>query len=238
MRLDQTLVERGFCENRSRAQQLISAQQVLLNERVVTKASYKCKESDTLSLIGSQYVSRAAFKLKHFLERHDIGVKGSRCLDVGSSTGGFVQVLLEYGASIVSAVDVGSEQLHHTLKEDSRIDVHEQTDIRDFKEEPYEIVTCDASFISLLYLIPSIDCLSSDKIVLLFKPQFEVGKEAKRNRKGVVLDEQLIQTTFEHFLDKCKALDWQLILHEPSELKGKEGNQETLCYFRKRSKEI
>jgi 23S rRNA (cytidine1920-2'-O)/16S rRNA (cytidine1409-2'-O)-methyltransferase len=233
MRLDQLLVEKGLCENRSRAQQVITTDGVEVDGKLIHKVSAKVTSEMDIVLLNKQYVSRAAFKLKHFLENNSVDIRGKSCLDVGSSTGGFVQVMLENGVENITAVDVGTNQLHISLREIEEVNLYEQTDIRDFRSPAFEFVTCDASFISLLNIIEAIDRLSSDKIVLLFKPQFEVGKEAKRNRKGVVVDEHAIEKAFEHFLDECKRLSWKLLIQEKSGIKGKEGNQEILCYFQK-----
>ena len=180
------------------------------------------------------YVSRASHKLKSFLEELNLDLKDKIALDIGSSTGGFTQILLENGVKEVSAVDVGRDQLHKTLKNDKRVISYESCDIRKFQsEKTFEIVVSDVSFISLLHILDDVDRLASDKIILLFKPQFEVGREAKRDNHGVVLDEKAIESAMKRFEDACESQHWKLIQKSPSRLTGKEGNLEYCYYFEK-----
>ena len=172
-----------------------------------------------------------AFKLKLFLEELDLDVTDMVCLDIGSSTGGFTQVLLENNVREVTAVDVGRDQLHKTIKEDSRVHSYESCDIRKFtSEKVFDLVVSDVSFISLVKILDDIDRLASKNIILLFKPQFEVGREAKRDNNGVVLDEKAIQKAMVIFEDACELKGWSLIKKSPSKLTGKEGNLE-YCYY-------
>jgi len=165
------------------------------------------------------------------LDELGLDVKGMSALDIGSSTGGFTQVLLEGGVAEVTAVDVGRDQLHTSLKNDERVRSYEGCDIREFKsDKEFDIVVSDVAFISLLYILDVVDRLAKDKIILLFKPQFEVGREAKRDRNGVVTDEKAILNAMIKFEDACALLGWKLILKSPSKLTGKEGNLE-YCYF-------
>jgi len=168
-------------------------------------------------------------------ELPELHIEGMCCLDVGSSTGGFVQVLLEEGALHVSAVDVGSEQLHISLRDDTRVELFEKTDVREFvSEREFDLLTCDVSFIGLEQILKDLDRLSSAKILILFKPQFEVGLGVKRTTKGVVKDEFAINRAKEKFLASCFALGWELLKTQKSILKGKEGNEETFYCFSKR----
>ena len=236
MRLDSYLVENGLFESRNRASVAIKSGLVSIDGKVITKPSLKV---DTLSKVLVQeskfYVSRAAKKLEEYLKEYALPIEGARCLDIGSSTGGFTQMLLENGASSVDCVDVGKEQLHHSLRENSKVSVFEQTDIRDFKALPYDLIVSDVSFISLLKIIDSVDNLS-DKyttICLLFKPQFEVGLGVKRDSKGVVVDINAINSAKRDFELKTKELGWQIVDTRESRVGGKEGNIEYFYSFKK-----
>ena len=237
MRLDVYLFEHGLCNSRNKASELIKNREVLVDGNVITKTSFKVEENSKVEIEEkTQYVGRAGNKLKGFIQdSKSLHVSGLNCLDIGSSTGGFVQVLLEEGAKSVNAVDVGSDQLHISLKNDERIKLHEQTDIRDFKSDiGFDLVTCDVSFIGATQILDDINRLSNDKILILFKPQFEVGVGIKRNSKGVVKDSLAIKRVKENFVAKCFTYGWELIQTKESILKGKEGNEETFYYFSKR----
>jgi len=239
MRLDSYLVEKEFVESRNKAQAIIKEGLVFVNAHPINKSSFKVQEGDTISIEDyKQYVSRGAYKLLDFLEELDLEVKDKIALDIGSSTGGFTQVLLEAGAKEVSAVDVGSEQLHKSIKEDDRVYVYESCDIRKFEsEKSFDLVVSDVAFISLLNILNDVDRLSSNKIILLFKPQFEVGREVKRDKNGVVLDKKAITNAMLKFEDACELKNWCLVKKSPSTLTGKEGNLEYCYYFEKRGKE-
>ena len=230
-RLDNYLVENGLCESRNRAQALIKEGLVSVNGEQIIKTSHKLKESDKVVVKEhKEYVSRAAFKLSAFLDELGLDVEGMSALDIGSSTGGFTQVLLESGAAEVTAVDVGREQLHVSLKNDERVHSYEECDIREFEsDKEFDIVVSDVAFISLLYILEAVDRFAKSKIILLFKPQFEVGREAKRDKNGVVTDEKAILGAMIKFEDTCSLKGWKLVLKSPSKLTGKEGNLE-YCY--------
>lgn len=237
MRLDVYLFEQGLAQSRNRASDMIKAREVFVDGAVVIKASFKVGENNSVVIKEkTQYVGRAGDKLKGFLQEfRELHIEGMCCLDVGSSTGGFVQVLLEEGALHVSAVDVGSEQLHISLRDDARVELFEKTDVRKFvSEREFDLLTCDVSFIGLEKILKDLDRLSSAKILILFKPQFEVGLGVKRTTKGVVKDEFAINRAKEKFLASCFALGWKLLKTQKSILKGKEGNEETFYCFSKR----
>ena len=234
-RLDAFLFENDFTQSRNKAKELILNAEVLVDGKITTKASTLIDSQKVKIVSAHQYVSRAGDKLKNFLMAHPIMIEGKRCLDIGSSTGGFIEVLLEYGASEVLGVDVGSDQLHPTLRKDTRVISVENCDIRDYvSRKPFSLVTCDVSFVGSEHILPSVDRLSAGDIIMLFKPQFEVGRAVKRDRKGVVKDAEAIisaQKIFEaHFLQ----FDWELQTKETSKIKGKEGNVEIFYHFRKR----
>ena len=234
MRLDSYLVENGLFESRNRASVAIKSGLVIVDGKVVTKPSLKVAKLANVQVKESKfYVSRAAKKLEEYLKEYTLPIDGARCLDIGSSTGGFTQMLLENGASSVDCVDVGKEQLHSSLRENSKVNVFEQTDIREFKSEAYDLIVSDVSFISLLKIVGSVDSLSDKNttICLLFKPQFEVGLGVKRDSKGVVLDRNAIESAKRDFELKTKELGWEIMDTRESKVAGKEGNIEYFYSF-------
>ena len=234
MRLDSYLVEHGLFESRNRASVAIKSGLVSVDGKVVIKPSLKVAKLANVKVKESKfYVSRAAKKLEEYLKEYALPIEGARCLDIGSSTGGFTQMLLENGASSVDCVDVGKEQLHSSLRENSKVNVFEQTDIREFKSEAYDLIVSDVSFISLLKIVDSVDSLSSSNttICLLFKPQFEVGLGVKRDSKGVVLDRNAIESAKRDFELKTKELGWEIMDTRESKVAGKEGNVEYFYTF-------
>jgi len=235
MRLDNYLVEKEFVDSRNKAQSLIKEGLVSVNAKPIKKSSFKVEEGDEVLVSEHKsYVSRAAFKLALFLEELNLDVKGRVALDIGSSTGGFTQVLLESGVKEVSAVDVGTDQLHKSLRYDERVHVYESCDIRKFtSEKAFDLVVSDVAFISLLHILDDVERLSTQDIILLFKPQFEVGREAKRDNNGVVLDKKAIANAMQKFEDACALKGWYLVQKSPSKLTGKEGNLEWCYYFTK-----
>jgi 23S rRNA (cytidine1920-2'-O)/16S rRNA (cytidine1409-2'-O)-methyltransferase len=233
LRLDNYLVEQNLAKSRTKAQNYIKEAQVLVDGEVVTKPSFDVTTQEVKLKEFKDYVSRAAFKLAYFLEEIDLDLKDKECLDIGSSTGGFSEVLLENGVKSVVCVDVGKEQLHPKIKNDARVTVFEQTDIREFESKPFDVVVSDVSFISLLKILDKVDELSSKDIVLLFKPQFEVGITAKRDKKGVVKDKKAIELAKARFEDAATLLGWKLLHKAPSKISGKDGNLEYCYYFYK-----
>ena len=235
MRLDSYLVEQGYFESRNRAQEAIKNGLISINNKVVNKASFKVDDSIKIDIKKTKfYVSRAAKKLEGYLSEFNIDFTKKAVLDVGSSTGGFTQIVLEAGAKSVDCVDVGSNQLHDSLRKKEEVKVYEETDIRDFKGKEYDIIVSDVSFISLLKIIFYINNLikSNGIIVLLFKPQFEVGVGVKRDSKGVVIDKYAINRAKKNFLEACKELGWILLDSRVSLVAGKEGNIEEFYTFR------
>ncbi|HIP12128.1 MAG TPA: TlyA family RNA methyltransferase [Arcobacter sp.] len=221
--------------SRNKAAELIKDKKIKIDGNIITKASFKVQETMEIEILQDEfYVSRAAYKLKYFLFEINIELKDKIALDIGSSTGGFTQILLRNDVQSVSCVDVGSNQLHETIRDDKRLKVFENTDIRKF--EPYstfDVVTCDVSFISVLNILEDINRLSSKNIIILYKPQYEVGNEIKRNRAGVVQDTKAIKIQRDNFISQTFKLDWKLEHSSLSKVAGKEGNIEELFYFKK-----
>lgn len=242
MRLDQELVARGLCESRTEAQELIAGGKVLINNAVCTKQTKQVAETDVLEVIAHRmYVSRGGEKLEGVmldLFGDEDGCKavigGKHALDVGSSTGGFTDYLLKTGAEHVDAVDVGTDQMHTRLRDDARVSVYEQTDIRDFKSDTrYDIVVADLSFISLDQVLNTIvgHGKSGAFFFLLIKPQFEVGKG--NTKKGIVKDEGLVQELLNEYERKAISASLDDVKVLPCRIRGGDGNQEYFLVGRK-----
>src|SRR5574344_2516099 len=239
MRLDLYLSKNFDIQSRNKALELILSNKVRVDGKIVSKASFLVDDKMKIELLEDDfYVSRAAYKLKYFLDelknKNEINLKDKIALDIGSSTGGFTQILIEFDIQKVVCVDVGSNQLHEKIKKDNKIEFFENCDIRDFKSNIcFDIVTCDVSFISILKIIDSIDSLDFKKLIILFKPQFEVGINVKRDKKGVVKDKDAIEKARSNFLAKTLELKWKLEKNNISKLKEKDGNYEEFFYFSK-----
>ncbi|WP_217613032.1 23S rRNA (cytidine-2'-O)-methyltransferase TlyA [Helicobacter pylori] len=234
MRLDYALFSQHLVSSREKAKALVLKNQVLVNKMVVSKPSFIVKEGDKIELIAEKlFVSRAGEKLGAFLETHFVDFKGKVVLDVGASKGGFSQVALLKGAKKVLCVDVGKMQLDEGLKNDQRIECYEECDIRGFKTpETIDLALCDVSFISLYCILEAILPLS-DEFLALFKPQFEVGRGIKRNKKGVVMDKEAILNALENFKNHLKTKDFQILKIQESLVKGKNGNVEFFIHFKR-----
>ena len=236
MRLDKYLVEQSYFQSRNRANEAIKNKKVKVDGKIA-KASTPIDTNSTIEVEDEKfYVSRAGRKLESFLDEYPLDLKDKIALDIGSSTGGFAQILLEHSVASLVCVDVGKNQLHISIKQNPKVDIHEETDIREFESQNhFEIITCDVSFISILKIITDIDRLANHNtdIIILYKPQFEVGKDVKRDNKGVVQDIDAIARRKEEFEAKAVELNWRLKEQAPSKLKGKEGNLEYLYWFLK-----
>ena len=168
-----------------------------------------------------------------------LNLAGVDILDVGSSTGGFVQILLQRGAKSVTALDVGSSQLSEILRRDPRVIVRENTDIREFEsEKKFDLITCDVSFISLNLILKSLASLAKSALIVLFKPQFEVGAEIKRNKKGVLKDEKAVRAARAKFERLCAELGLVVLQTSACKITGKEGNREFFYLLKRMNDEI
>ena len=234
MRIDKYLVENGYFESRNRALDAIKAGKVTVDNRVI-KASFKMTTNSNLAIENEKfYVSRAGRKLELFLDSYRLNIEGKRALDIGSSTGGFAQILLENGVESLECVDVGKNQLHISLRNNKKVTLLEEMDIRDYQNpKPFEVVSCDVSFISILQILDDIERLSKSgtDIIILYKPQFEVGKDTRRDSKGVVVDLDAIERKKEIFQLHCQKLGWELKHEEASKVVGRLGNQEYIYHF-------
>ena len=172
-------------------------------------------------------------------QKEVLNLAGADVLDVGSSTGGFVQILLQRGAKSVTALDVGSSQLSEILRCDSRVIVRENTDIREFaSEKKFDLITCDVSFISLNLILKSLVRLAKSALIVLFKPQFEVGAEIKRNKKGVLKDEKAVCAARAKFKRLCAELGLAVLHAGACKITGKEGNREFFYLLKRMNDEI
>lgn len=228
MRADVYLVENKFATSRARAEELIERGLVMVDGKVLVKKNKDIKNTSEVKLLGNlSYVSRGGDKLEGILKELALSVKGLVALDIGSSTGGFADCLLQFGVSDVYAVDVGSNQFDAKLANDLRVHLFEKTDIRNFKSEiSFDVIVGDISFISWQYVVSDVVRLShaGTKILLLIKPQFEVGKE--HNKKGIVTDEgqhMLVCTKVQKLFEESGFEDIKII---PSSILGGDGNKE------------
>ncbi len=233
MRLDKYMSRKFPQFSRNQVQNLIKNGEVLVNGKRTLKPSFQILlEIEIEILKDTVFVGRGGDKIFPFLKKLEIS---GNALDIGASTGGFTEALLLNGISTVTALDVGTLQLHKSLRENPKVISVENMDIRDFKSEiEFDVITCDVSFISIHKILRSIDRLAKRDIVILFKPQFEVGESVKRDKNGVVVDELAISKYEEKFLNRCQnEFSWRYVFSETSELAGKKGNLEKFFYFKK-----
>lgn len=235
IRIDQLLVERGLAESRTRAQALVMAGHVMLGERKADKPGLQVAEDAEISVKGQDHpwVSRGGIKLAHALDHFGIDVTGAVAIDVGSSTGGFTDVLLTNGAAKVYAVDSGTNQLAWKLRQDPRVIVHEQTSARilttDHIPEPVDIIVCDASFISLAKVLerPMRFAKPGAQLVALIKPQFEAGR-GEVGKGGVVRDPAVHQRVCAEVSAWLEEAGWRVEGLTESPITGPKGNVEFL----------
>ena len=238
-RLDLALVERGLCESREKAKRAVMAGQALVNGQRAAKASDKVKPSDEVTLAATdKFVSRGGHKLEHALETFGVEAAGLRAIDLGASTGGFTDCLLQHGAAMVAAVDVGQGQLAWALRNDERVHVMERTNARHLTPasfpqpfEPFDLAVVDCSFISLRQILPAtVDLLPpGGQVVMLVKPQFEAGKAEADKGQGVIRDPQVHRRVLDElraFVDDESPLEWVAEIESP--LTGPAGNREFL----------
>ena len=238
-RLDQALVERGLCASREQAKRAIMAGQVKINQRPARKSSDSVKPDEEITLAAPEkFVSRGGFKLEHALSHFQLDVFGQTAIDLGASTGGFTDCLLQHGAARVCAVDVGQGQLAWKLRQDPRVVVMERTNARELTPAkmppafvPADVAVIDCSFISLRKILPPIVALLRPwaKIVALLKPQFEAGKAEADRGAGVIRDpavHERVLRELSQFVANRRDLRWLGVTESP--LLGPAGNKEFL----------
>ena len=245
MRLDQALMERGMFESREKAKRAILAGQIRVNDQRASKASDSVREQDTILVKErDRYVSRGGHKLEHGLKTFGLKVTGIRAVDLGASTGGFTDCLLQHGAECVVAIDVGKGQLAWKLRQDSRVTSMEGTNARYVTPTlladdigPADLVVVDCSFISLEKILPAAVGLlrNGGHVVALVKPQFEAGKQEVDRGAGVIRDPQIHQRILRHLRHYvADKLDMVWVAETESPLRGPAGNIEFLVCLEKR----
>jgi 23S rRNA (cytidine1920-2'-O)/16S rRNA (cytidine1409-2'-O)-methyltransferase len=239
-RVDQLLVERGLAESRARAQALVMAGLVFAGETKIDKPGHQLLEDAQLDVRGRDHpwVSRGGIKLAHAIEHFGLSPEGATAMDIGSSTGGFTDVLLTHGAAHVFCVDSGTNQLAWKLREDPRVTVLEQLSARlltpEHIDRPCNWVVCDASFISLAKVleVPLRLAAPQCRLVALIKPQFEVGRE-EVGKGGVVRDPALHERVCDEVRGWVEGLGWQVEGIATSPITGPQGNVEFLISARR-----
>jgi 23S rRNA (cytidine1920-2'-O)/16S rRNA (cytidine1409-2'-O)-methyltransferase len=237
VRLDVMLAERGLAESREKAQALVLAGEVLVNGVKARKPGQSVPPGADLQVLQRPlYVGRGGLKLEAAIDRFNIQVAGRICLDVGSSTGGFTDCLLQRGAARVHTVDVGAGQLDWKLRTDSRVVLHERLNARYLRYEDIgelvDLAVCDVSFISVTLILPALGPLlhPSAEMVILVKPQFEVGRE-QVGKGGIVRDPELHRSACERIGSAVRQMSYKTDIIE-SPILGAEGNKEFLLYAR------
>jgi 23S rRNA (cytidine1920-2'-O)/16S rRNA (cytidine1409-2'-O)-methyltransferase len=238
VRLDHLVVERGLAPSRERARALILAGQVTIDNRPATKAGATVDDSAAVALVAPDhpYAGRGGLKLAHALDAFHIGVRGRSCLDIGASTGGFTDVLLQRGAARVVALDVGHGQLDWKLRHDVRVVVMERFNARHLTLQdlpgPVDLVTIDVSFISLRQILPAVTPVlrPGADVVALVKPQFEAGR--REVRKGVIRDGAVHARVVEEVSAAAGEVGLTRVASTPSPITGQKGNVEFLVHFR------
>ena len=232
-RLDKELVYRKLVLSRSQAESYIKLGAVHVNGKEVTKAGMLVSEADKISIKSEQYVSRAALKLASIANVFQLDFRGTTVLDIGSSTGGFTDYALQHGARKVVAVDVGTDQLHPILRADSRVELYEKTDIRDFKtDERFNLIVADVSFISLTQILPAAKRLSQKQTVFIMmcKPQFEAGKD--QVNKGVIKNSAIRRQILRDFEAWLSKNGFVILDKADSQVAGTKGNVERFYKLR------
>src|SRR4051812_48249944 len=234
VRLDKLIFERGLVPSRERAQALIIAGKILVDEQKIEKPGAQVKSNSVVRLLGDdlRYVSRGGLKLEKALEHWRIDVTGKTCIDVGASTGGFTDCLLQHGAARVIAIDTGRGQIDAKIRNDERVKLLEQTNARYLAREPLQLdgradlVAMDVAFISATLVLPAVVAAAEPReIVVLVKPQFEVGRE-RVGSGGIVRDEADQQAAVAKVRDAVVTLGGQQIEGIDSPITGAEGNRE------------
>lgn len=236
MRLDQ-YISNKLALSRNRAQFLIDEKLVKVNSKIISKASHQVEENDIVEVIDDkkiEYVARSAIKIEKFLDLLEDGIIWFDCLDIWASTWWFTQILLSKWVNSVQTIDVGTSQLHEKIKSDSRVKCTENTDIRNYKTaDNYDLIVADLSFISLHKILDKLKELSSKNtaIILLFKPQFEVGR-INLKKTWVPKDDKIVIASLDKFKLACKNIGFRITKIAESELKWEAWNKEFFIYMK------
>ena len=239
-RLDVYLVNNGFYETRNKAQTAITNGDILVDNKIIDKVSFKVDETNLVCVSKNSlpYVSRGGLKLEKAITAFNIDINNKNCLDIGSSTGGFSDCLLQNNAKLVCALDVGSNQLVDKIKNDKRVIVRENTNFRtinidEYKSFNFNIITCDVSFISLTYIFENVSKIldKSGYFIALIKPQFETEKK-EHNKNGVVNDKKIHLKVIENIIRSANNSNLYLNKLDYSPIRGeKSGNIEYISLF-------
>ena len=239
-RLDKYLVSNNFVATRTKSKELIKSNNVKVNDKIVTKASYIVKDHDKVEIIDNssiKYVSRAGLKLEGAIDSFNLDLKDKSIMDIGSSTGGFTDCSLRYGAKRVVAIDVGTDLMADSLRDDERVELYEQLNFKNAPSNLFEnidIIVSDVSFISLKHIIDRISLEEGDfELVFLIKPQFECGKEIADKFKGIINDEEVHKDVILDIITYFKQYGYNIIDLDVSKIQGKSGNIEYLAHFRR-----
>jgi 23S rRNA (cytidine1920-2'-O)/16S rRNA (cytidine1409-2'-O)-methyltransferase len=232
-RLDVYLVEKGLVESRHQAQQLIEMSRVTVNHKIVTKSNHKTTPADNIVILeGSRYVGRGGFKLEGALKHFNIPIEGKECFDIGASTGGFTDCLLQNGAKSVFAIDAGHSQFHESLKSNPKVEWHEKVNARyltpDFTAKKFDLMVMDVSFISCTEVLYPVIAFAkpSSELLILIKPQFELTAK-DLGRSGIVRNEKKKQVAVEKIRDYVQnSLSYRVKGVLPCPVMGDDGNQE------------
>ncbi|MCR5584464.1 MAG: TlyA family RNA methyltransferase [Lachnospiraceae bacterium] len=240
-RLDALLVKNGSAPSRERAKEMIKAGRVFVNGKVITKASFTVGETDDIKTEGEglKYVSRGGLKLEKAITEFNICLEGLTCMDIGASTGGFTDCMLQNGAAKVLAVDVGTDQLVEKLKNDPRVISMEQTNIRyltphDIGNIGIDFISADVSFISLTKVLPVIFTLLKEggESICLIKPQFEAGRQAL-SKKGIIKDKAVRDKAVADVSRFAEDTGFKVLGITASPIEGGDGNVEFLIFLKK-----
>lgn len=238
-RLDIFLVESGICKTRSKANNLIKENNVLVDGKVINKAGFLVSGNENIEVKNiCPFVSRAGLKLSGALKDFNVSIKDKIVLDIGSSTGGFTDCALQNGAKKVYSVDVGTSQLDSSLKQDKRVVVMENTDIRTLeknKVEDINFIVCDVSFISLTKISAKISELTNigDFMIILIKPQFECGKSEAKKHKGIIKDEKIYKSIIGKITNDFSIHSIKVLNVKKSCIQGGDGNTEFVALCQK-----
>ena len=241
-RLDKELVLKGFVESRTKAQELIANGAVKVNDKVVVKDSYSVGELDKIEIAQNdvlKYVSRGGFKLEKALKVFNIDVSNKVVMDIGSSTGGFTDCLLQNGAKKVLAIDVGTDVMHKSLRENEKVELYENTNITEVHHDKFEeldLIVVDVSFVSLERIVEKVysENIKVD-IICLIKPQFECGKQIATKYGGVIKSKSVHKDVLKSVITFFNKNNFFLLGLDFSPIKGGDGNIEYIAHFSNKS---
>lgn len=238
-RIDHYLVKNNYCKTRTQAQELIKNGLVFINDNQIKKSNLLIDNNQEIKIIYFKFVSRAGYKLDYAIKNFKIDFKNKIVLDIGSSTGGFVDCALQYGAKFVYALDVGTNQLHEILKNNAKVKSLEKTNLKMICPEMFDqlidIITCDVSFISLKHVFEVIQKIITNQTIMIFliKPQFELSKEILDKTKGNINQQKYHDLAINNVLNAAKTFNFKLENIIKSPIKGKKMlNTEYLGLFK------